>query len=65
MYSFTEHFLDDPKFTATPAKLGNGVPGVRLRYGTTTLRISIAEAVDLVDSVVSALAQLDEGGDAA
>jgi hypothetical protein len=58
MYVYTEEFADDPAFTATETTLGNGNPGIRLRYATTTLRMSIAEAVELVDTVVNALAQL-------
>jgi hypothetical protein len=60
MYELIEGFVDDPAFTATATTLGNGSPGIRLRYSTTTLRLSIAEAVELVDTVVNALTQIPE-----
>lgn len=59
MYVYTEEFTEQPIEVTLSPGARPGDEKVRIRIGGTVIRTDIAEAVDLIDGVVAALAQVE------
>ncbi|MFH5207563.1 hypothetical protein ACHIPZ_04935 [Antrihabitans sp. NCIMB 15449] len=58
-YLYAEQFTEDPIEVTLSPGARPGDEKVRIKLGNAVIRMDVAEAVDLVDGVIAALAQVE------